>query len=92
MKKNFLILMLLFLLTGCAQKTEATVPTTEDITTAEEVKESVNAGKLLGGAKPQILHETLTGEEVRTFVITKKISQTPPKYPRVSAKISKQPL
>ena len=58
----------------------------------EEVKESVNAGKLLGGAKPQILHETLTGEEVRTFVITKKISQTPPKYPRVSAKISKQPL
>ena len=58
----------------------------------EEVKESAAASKLLGGAKPQILHETLTGEETRTFVITKKISQTPPKYPRVSAKISKQPL
>ena len=41
MKKYFLILMLLFLLTGCVKKTEATVPTTEDITTAEEVKESV---------------------------------------------------
>ena len=57
-----------------------------------EVKESVAAGKLLGGAKPQILTETLTGAETRTFVITKKISQTPPKYPRVSAKIAKQPL
>ena len=58
----------------------------------EESKEAINAGKLLGGAKPKILTETLTGEEVRTFIITKKISQTPPKYPRVSAKISKQPL
>ena len=58
----------------------------------EEVKESSGASKLLGGAKPQILNETLTGEEVRTFILTKKISQTPPKYPRVSAKISKQPL
>lgn len=58
----------------------------------DEVKESAAASKLLGGAKPQILHETLTGEEIRTFVITKKISQTPPKYPRVSAKIAKQPL
>ena len=58
----------------------------------EEAKESLSAGKLLGGAKPQILTETLTGEEVRTFILTKKISQTPPKYPRVSAKIATQPL
>ena len=58
----------------------------------EEAKEAMSAGKLLGGAKPQILTETLTGEEVRTFILTKKISQTPPKYPRVSAKIAKQPL
>lgn len=58
----------------------------------EEVKESLAAGKLLGGDKPKVLCETLTGEEVRTFIITKKISQTPPKYPRVSAKIAKQPL
>lgn len=58
----------------------------------EEVRDSVNAGKILGGAKPRILTETLTGQEVRTFVLTKKISQTPPKYPRVSAKIAKQPL
>ena len=58
----------------------------------EEAKEALSAGKLLGGAKPKILTETLTGEEVRTFILTKKISQTPSKYPRVSAKIAKQPL
>lgn len=58
----------------------------------EEVKESVSAGKLLGGAKPEILSETLTGEEVRTFIITKKISQTPPKYPRAGGKIAKSAL
>ena len=41
MKKIFLTLILLFLLTGCTEKTDATVPTTEEIITAEEVKESV---------------------------------------------------
>ncbi len=59
---------------------------------AEELKSAVKASKILGGGKAEIKTETLTGEEVRTFVITKKISQTPPKYPRASAKISKQPL
>ena len=59
---------------------------------AEELKNAVKASKILGGGKAEIKTETLTGEEVRTFVITKKISQTPPKYPRASAKISKQPL
>ncbi len=58
----------------------------------EELKNAVKAKGLLGGGKAEITTETLTGEEVRTFVITKKISQTPPKYPRISAKISKQPL
>ena len=59
---------------------------------AEELKNAAKAAGILGGGKGTILTETLTGEEVRTFVITKKISQTPPKYPRASAKISKQPL
>lgn len=58
----------------------------------EELKRAGKAAAILGGSKGKIETETLTGEEVRTFVITKKISQTPPKYPRVSAKISKQPL
>ncbi len=58
----------------------------------EELKNAVKASKILGGGRAEIKTETLTGAEVRTFVITKKISQTPPKYPRASAKISKQPL
>ena len=41
MKKYYLILMLLLLLTGCAEKTDKPVSTTEDITTAENVKEAV---------------------------------------------------
>ncbi len=59
---------------------------------AEELDEAKKAAGILGGAKGIIKTETLTGDEIRTFVITKKISQTPPKYPRISAKISKQPL
>lgn len=51
-----------------------------------------NAIKVLGVEKPTIICETLTGEEQRAFAIFKKISQTPPKYPRNSGKIAKQPL
>ena len=58
----------------------------------EEAKQSYTALKTLGGEKPAIICETLTGEEQRSFIIVKKISQTPPKYPRISAKIAKQPL
>ena len=59
---------------------------------ADELKTASKAAGILGGGKAKISTSTLTGEEVRTFVVTKKISQTPPKYPRASAKISKQPL
>lgn len=58
----------------------------------EEARLSDNAQKLLGAEKPSIICETLTGNEQRAFVIFKKISQTPPKFPRISANISKQPL
>lgn len=58
----------------------------------EEIKTSGKASALLGGSKAVLGTETLTGEETRAFVKVKKISQTPPKYPRISAKISKQPL
>lgn len=57
-----------------------------------EVALCENAIKLLGMEKPTIICETLTGEEQRAFVISKKISQTPPKYPRKPGDISKQPL
>ena len=58
----------------------------------EEAESCSNAEKILGVNKPTIICETLTGEEQRAFVIYKKISQTPPKYPRKPNDISKQPL
>lgn len=58
----------------------------------EEVALCDNAIKVLKMEKPQIICETLPNNDPRTFVIFKKISQTPPKYPRNSGNISKQPL
>lgn len=58
----------------------------------EELETAKNAYKILGCEKPHIICETLTGEEARTFIISKKISQTPPKYPRNNGKISKAAL
>ncbi len=58
----------------------------------EETAAAQNAFKILGCEKPTIICETLTGEEQRTFIIAKKISQTPTKYPRIGGKISKSPL
>lgn len=58
----------------------------------EEIALCDNAILQLKVSNPQVLSETLTGSEERNFVIFKKISQTPPKYPRKSGIISKQPL
>lgn len=58
----------------------------------EEVALAQNAYKILGCEKPTIICETLTGNEERAFVISKKISQTPTKYPRHGNKISKSAL
>ena len=58
----------------------------------EEASLCDNALKVLGGEEPQIFEETLTGDEKRVFLICEKISQTPSKYPRKPADISKQPL
>ncbi len=58
----------------------------------EEINESKRAVQILGGAEPVIICEKLPTDEERSFIITKKISQCAPKYPRISAKISKQPL
>ena len=61
-------------------------------TANEDAAAASNAARILGGAKPNIICETLTGNEQRAFIITKKISQTPTKYPRKPSDISKQPL
>ena len=58
----------------------------------EELTLCKNAIKVLGLLEPNIICETLTGDEQRAFVSFKKISQTPPKYPRKPSDISKQPL
>lgn len=59
---------------------------------ANEVEASAGALKLLGCAEPELIAKDLRENEKRSFVIAKKISQTPIKYPRNSAKISKAAL
>ncbi len=61
-------------------------------TANEEMVDAKKAIAILGGGESTIICETLPENEQRSFIITKKISQTPPKYPRISTKISKQPL
>lgn len=61
-------------------------------TAAEEIENARNAIKILGGDKPTLTEKKLPNGDTRCFVTIKKISQTPPKYPRNSAKISKFPL
>ncbi len=58
----------------------------------EELEIGENAIKILGGQTKSLTEETLTGEEKRTFIKIKKISQTPPKYPRSGGKIAKSAL
>lgn len=59
---------------------------------SDEAYQSQNAFKLLGMEKPSVIDEKLPGGDSRTFIISKKISQTSPKYPRNYGKIKKSPL
>lgn len=58
----------------------------------KEVVEGTAALKILGCSEPQIKEAKLPQGDKRSFIIAKKISQTPPKYPRNSAKIAKAAL
>lgn len=60
--------------------------------TEEEIAEAANAIHLLGGRIDTIHTFSLRDAGERTLILIKKVSQTPPKYPRSSAKIAKQPL
>lgn len=60
--------------------------------TDEEVKSAKGAIKLLGGRIDKINELNINNCGERYVILTKKISQTPPKYPRASAQISKKPL
>lgn len=58
----------------------------------EEIADARNSIKTLGGKIVAEKSFTLSDGGERTIVVIKKISQVPPKYPRVSAQIAKKPL
>lgn len=58
----------------------------------EEIQNAAGAVRLLGGKTEQNLLFDLVENTPRSIVFVRKISQTPPKYPRASAKIAKSPL
>ncbi len=58
----------------------------------EELDLARGAVKLLGGEIDRVCRLNIENCGERCIIITKKISQTPPKYPRASAQISKKPL
>lgn len=58
----------------------------------EEIAAAQNALHLLGGKIERDEVFSLTSEMPRRLLFIKKISQTPSKYPRPSAKIAKNPL
>lgn len=60
--------------------------------TEEEVSAARGAIKALGGKIEEIKPLNVANCGERYVIITEKISQTPPKYPRASAQISKKPL
>ena len=58
----------------------------------EEIEQAKNAIKLLGGRICDVKKYKLSDDANRSVIIIQKVSQTPPKYPRQSAKIAKSPL
>lgn len=58
----------------------------------EELEEARKAICLLGGEVAEVRKFVLPDESRRAIVLIRKISQTPTKYPRNSAKMKKQPL
>ena len=58
----------------------------------DEVDEAQGAIRLLGGKLSDIKEFSLPDGSERRLVVIKKISQTPPKYPRASAQIAKKAL
>ncbi|MBQ8194734.1 MAG: 16S rRNA (guanine(527)-N(7))-methyltransferase RsmG [Oscillospiraceae bacterium] len=58
----------------------------------EDMSAADNAAKQLGGDKPSVTDYKLPNGDDRRLVITKKIIQTPTKFPRSTANIAKKPL
>ncbi len=58
----------------------------------EEVREAKNAIATMGGKVEQVVPFTLPDESGRNIIIVRKISQTPPQFPRTAAKMAKKPI
>ena len=58
----------------------------------EEVKEALNAVKVLGGRLEKVEKYCLPNGEKRSLVVIKKVAPTPEKYPRGQGKERKAPL
>ena len=58
----------------------------------EELEEAKKAIELLGGSNARIQTVPLYEDMTRSFVVIEKTRSTPPKYPRQSGKIAKNPL
>lgn len=58
----------------------------------EEIDGAKEAIRILGGEITEVKQFFLSDMGERNLVVIKKVSPTPPKYPRASAKISKEPL
>lgn len=57
-----------------------------------EIADAANAISTLGGGELQAKEYTLPDGSGRTLVIIKKLSPTPPKYPRQRVKLNEKPL
>lgn len=57
-----------------------------------EAEEAENAVKVLGGKIEQVIEYSLENNDKRNLIIIRKISQTPPSYPRKTINITKNPL
>lgn len=64
----------------------------KSLKTDEEVQSAKKAIELMGGKIEKIEELSLSEDMTRTFIIIRKIKNTPPKYPRQGAKISKNPI
>lgn len=58
----------------------------------EELQEAKRGIDILGGSVEEIIDFTLTNNDHRSNIIIKKVKTTPNKFPRMFAKIKKQPL
>lgn len=59
---------------------------------AEELEEAKKGINVLGGKVEKIVDLKLSNDDHRSNIIIKKVKSTPSKYPRMFAKIKKQPL